>query len=77
MTKYHLVGSCNACGGENSVKVVAYEESKVCEAVTKCGDCGHPDYWVHGFFESSQDIVSKCRTGRIAEATPSLMTVVV
>ncbi len=60
--QYHCYDSCNACGGNNEVTTVDTIEYHVMECKTKCKDCGHEDYWTHGFFESSQDIDSKCQT---------------
>ena len=57
---YHVVDSCNACRGINSVVVKDTINNHVCEADTKCSICGHEDYWAYGFFESSQHIESKC-----------------
>ena len=57
---YHVIDSCNACGGDNEVKVKDTINYHICEAETVCSDCGHQDYWAYGFFESSQDIESKC-----------------
>lgn len=57
---YHVLESCNACGGVNSVAVKDTINHHVCEAETKCWDCGHEDYWAYGFFESGQHLESKC-----------------
>ena len=61
-TGYHNMDSCNLCGNpnSNSVNVVDTINGYVSEASTVCGECGHEDYWAYGFFESSQDIESKC-----------------
>lgn len=60
--KYHNMNSCNACGhpSSNSVIVVDTISSYISEARTACQVCGHEDYWAYGFFESSQDMESKC-----------------
>ena len=59
-TQYHCNDSCNACGGNNEVTVTDTLEGHLMECKTKCKDCGHDDYWAHGFFESSQEMESKC-----------------
>jgi len=62
MTKYHSLDSCNKCGGENDWDEVTTDGGHVSEANTKCNDCGFTDYWAYGFFESSQEMESKCAT---------------
>lgn len=61
-TKYHCTRSCNKCCGVNEVTNSSYDGSVVCEAETKCTTCGHKDYWAYGFFESSIDMESNCKT---------------
>lgn len=60
--KYHCMNSCNACGGENELIKTYTCDYHIEEAVTKCKDCGHDDNWSYGFFESSQEMESKCKT---------------
>ena len=60
--KYHCHDSCNACGGNNNCETTDSMEGRMMECKTKCTDCGHTDYWAHGFFESSCEIESKCKT---------------
>ena len=60
--KYHCYDSCNKCGDVNDVQVTDSMEGHLMECKTKCIKCGFEDYWAHGFFESSQDIESKCKT---------------
>ena len=65
--KYHCIESCNACGGANEIISPSYEECHLIESKTKCLTCGHSDYWAYGFFESSQEIESKCQTYSFGE----------
>ncbi len=60
--KYHCYDSCNACGEVNEVEAKALDGVHIEEAKTKCKSCGHDDYWAYGFFESSQEMESKCKT---------------
>ena len=60
--KYHCYDSCNFCGGHNDYKVTDSLEGRIMECKTKCDECGFEDYWTHGFFESGQEIESKCKT---------------
>lgn len=53
--------SCNKCGGSNEVYGNPFDPESSGEAKTKCGDCGHEDYWAHGFFESGQDGLNASR----------------
>lgn len=61
MVEYHDPGSCNKCGNENEITVTDSLEGRMLECNTKCKACGFEDYWAHGFFESSQEIESKCK----------------
>ena len=60
--EYHCVESCNNCGGTNDTKVTDSLEGYPLEYSTVCKDCGFKDHWAHGWFESSQNIKSKCNT---------------
>lgn len=57
--------SCNKCAGDNQVTEVTQSEGGyILEAKTKCNDCGFKDYWAYGFFDSGQDMVSRCKRYR-------------
>lgn len=58
--QYHNFNYCNKCGGLNKVKETVVENA-ICEAETKCTECGFEDYWAYGFFESSQDGYDACK----------------
>lgn len=60
--KYHCYDSCNKCGGVNESITTDSLDYQMLECKTKCRDCGFEDYWAHGFFESSQNMVGKCNT---------------
>jgi len=60
--KYHCHNSCNSCGGENKVIPTDSLDGRLLECRTECKSCGFSDNWAHGFFESSQNIESKCKT---------------
>lgn len=60
--EYHCYDSCNKCRGANDVTTVDTTNYQISECRTKCKDCGFEDYWAYGFFESSQDMESKCQT---------------
>ncbi|NRA76723.1 MAG: hypothetical protein HRU18_00825 [Pseudoalteromonas sp.] len=60
--KYHCHDSCNKCGEVNEVDVTDTMDGRMMECRTTCETCGHTDYWAHGWFESSQEIESKCAT---------------
>ena len=60
--KYHCHDSCNACGENNDVTVTDTMDGRMMECRTVCRDCGHTDYWAHGWFESGQEMESKCAT---------------
>jgi len=60
--KYHCHNSCNNCGGENEVSPTDSLDGRLLECRTECKSCGFSDNWAHGFFESSQNIESKCKT---------------
>jgi len=60
--KYHRLDSCNKCGGDNRSKPTAFDDDFVSEAKTECQDCGFEDFWAYGFYESSEEIISKCKT---------------
>lgn len=62
MTTYHYKYSCNKCAGTNDIEIEDIEDGYISECKTKCRDCGHEDYWSHGFFESGTEIESKCKT---------------
>jgi hypothetical protein len=60
---YHCNDSCNKCGNcNNTIKVTDTLDGRLMECKTTCKSCGFQDYWAHGFFESSQEIESKCKT---------------
>lgn len=59
--EYHCNDSCNKCGDVNSITVTDTLGGRLMECKTKCLKCGFEDYWAHGFFESSQEIESKCK----------------
>lgn len=62
---YQEKTSCNYCGGESDITDVTDSMGGwVHECKTKCKEpnCGEEDYWAYGFFESSQHIISKCKT---------------
>lgn len=60
-TEYHCYDSCNKCCGVNEFEVTDFVDGHIMECKTKCKDCGFEDYWAHGFFESGQEIESKCQ----------------
>ena len=60
--KYHCHDSCNKCGGNNNYYVTDSIDGRMLECKTECRECGFTDYWVHGFFESGQEMESKCKT---------------
>lgn len=60
--KYHCYDSCNKCGDVNDYAVTDSLDGRMMECETKCMKCGFTDYWTHGFFESAQEIESKCQT---------------
>jgi len=57
---YHQPESCNRCKGESELTLKLFIESHLCEAATKCNECGFTDYWAYGFFESSSEMESNC-----------------
>ena len=59
---YHCYDSCNKCGEVNDYNVTDSLDGRMMECKTKCKACGFEDYWAHGWFESSQEIESKCKT---------------
>lgn len=61
MTEYHHKESCNKCCGTNNIVVTDFTDSFVSECETICSECGHKDYWAHGFFESGTEMKSNCR----------------
>lgn len=61
-TEYHCYDSCNACVGVNAYEVTDSIDYRIMECETECKECGHKDYWAHGWFESGQEMESKCRT---------------
>ena len=64
MSKYQCPDSCNKCGGSNNELLNGnpFNPDSSGETATKCQDCGFEDYWAFGFFESSQEMVSKAKT---------------
>ena len=60
--KYHCIDSCNSCAGNNRTLIPSIEEGIIFESKTKCDDCGFIYHWVSGFYQSSQEIESKCNT---------------
>ena len=60
--KYHCHGSCNKCGGNNNYDVTDSIDGRMLECKTECRECGFTDYWAHGFFESGQEMESRCKT---------------
>lgn len=60
--KYHCYDSCNKCSGNNELISPSMDERGIYETKTKCKDCGFEDYWGYGFFESGQEMESKCKT---------------
>ncbi len=62
MTDYHKPESCNKCAGDNSLTVTDSLDGHMHECKTRCDACGFDDYWAHGWFESGQEMVSKCAT---------------
>jgi hypothetical protein len=60
--KYHCYDSCNKCKGVNDYHVTDSLDGRMMECKTKCKECGFTDSWAHGWFESSQNIESKCAT---------------
>lgn len=59
--KYHDKYSCNICQGENEILDFYLDGGYISECETKCTRCGHKDYWVTGFFESSHYIKGNCK----------------
>jgi hypothetical protein len=66
-TMYHYPDSCNNCGGSNEVTPTDYVDYAMCEAKTKCKDCGFEDYWAYGLFDSGADGLSNCKKYGIPE----------
>ena len=62
VVEYHCHDSCNACSGVNEYTVTDSLDGRMMECSTVCKECGHKDYWAHGWFESAQEIESKCQT---------------
>jgi len=61
--EYHNPYSCNSCSEENEVCVIASDDVGILhEGETKCKKCEFKDYWAYGFFASSAEIISKCKT---------------
>lgn len=60
--EYCCHDSCNKCGGVNNSTTTDSLDGRMLECKTVCVNCGFRDYWAHGFFESSQEIISKCKT---------------
>ena len=60
--QYQYYDSCNKCGEVNDITVTDSMDGRLMECKTKCESCGFEDYWAHGWFESSQNIESKCKT---------------
>ena len=61
MSEYHKHSSCNKCSKENEIKITDTLDGRMMECETKCKTCGFEDYWAHGFFESSQYMISNCK----------------
>lgn len=53
--EYHCMSSCNRCGGYNKHSPESLDGYTICEASTKCAECGFEDYWAYGFFELGQE----------------------
>jgi len=62
MIKYHNPDSCNKCKGKNEIVNTEFVAGHMCEAETKCTECGFKDYWGAGHFESGQNMKSNCST---------------
>ena len=62
MSEYHCKESCNKCTGENKIKIIDTDEGFISECETICKKCGHKDYWANGFFQSSSEMESRCKT---------------
>ena len=62
MSVYHDPNSCNKCSKDNEVTITDSLEYHMLECKTRCKSCGFEDYWAHGYFESSQDMESNCKT---------------
>ena len=60
MSEYHNINSCNKCKGGNLTSRESFIDWHICEAVTKCSECGFDDYWAYGFFESGSEMESNC-----------------
>lgn len=60
--QYHRFSSCNKCGKTNDYEVTDSVEGRINECKTTCQSCGFEDYWAYGFYESSQNMESKCKT---------------
>jgi len=71
-TDYHCYDSCNKCSGVNDFNAVYSDTGHIEECETKCTICGFKDYWAYGFFESSQEIESKCKTYNFSQGRKPL-----
>lgn len=61
-TEYHSSDSCNCCGSDDVEHInPSYEGALLLETKTKCNQCGFDDYWVMGFYESSQEGFDCCK----------------
>ena len=49
--KYDDVNKCPKCGGYNIIDIKDQIGPDICEAVTKCKECLHNDYWSYGFYK--------------------------
>ena len=65
--EYHDPQSCNKCSKTNNLVVVDNVDRHMTECKTVCKACGHTDYWAYGWFESSSEMVSKCKTYKNAQ----------
>ena len=63
ITYYDVLGSCNKCGSNDCEVIEKYTDlGLVCEALNKCNDCQHSNYWAYGFYatEPDQEFKPKC-----------------
>ena len=64
---FHRKESCNKCTGENEIKIIDTDDGHISECETVCRNCGHRDYWAHGYFQSGSEMKSKCKTYTVGE----------
>lgn len=58
---YHDISTCNKCGKYNDVTPIDFVDHTICEADTKCSECGFEDRWRYGFFESGEHGYDACK----------------